>query len=106
MQDPKQKGAAVAAILKEMEADIRLYPGEIVQMMYARQLEQLETGFALPGREDQDPKKTEEDRRRMEKMTEEGKLKWAYASESQKKKVSELEAIIDEYNQKIKKLYE
>ena len=106
MKQLKETEAQVAAILKQLAEDMNFFPKETAQLMYARQLAGTEIRVGIPEEVVLDKKmKTEEGNKHLQKMMEEAKLKWDYASESQKKNVRELEAMIAESNEKIKQLY-
>ena len=102
----KETEVQVAAILKELTETMSHFPKETAQIMYAKQLADTGITLAVPEQPGQDKKKIEENNQHLKKMMEEGKLKWEYASEAQKKKAIEMEAAIAESNDKIKKVYE
>lgn len=103
MNNLKETEAQVALLLKELSETMNFFPKEIAQIMYAKQL--TDTVANIPANTGMDKKKIEEGNQRIRKMMEEGKLKWEYATEAQKKKVAEMEAAIIEINNKIKDLY-
>lgn len=102
----KETEAQVAALLKELMETLSYFPKETAQLMYAKQLADTDLTVTIPEAAGIDKKKAEEGNQRLKKMMDEGKLKWEYASESQQKKVLEMEALIAENNEQIKKLYE
>ena len=102
----KETEAQVSMLLKELMETLSYFPKETAQIMYAKQLADTDLAVTIPDEAGIDKKKAEEGNQRLKKMMEEGKLKWEYASEGQQKKVLEMEALIAESNDKIKKLYE
>jgi|GEM_PF-1018125 len=102
IQQQTEKGREIAAILEKLAEELKFFPKETAQLLYARQL--AATGISVappvnaPGADDAG--------QRLNRMMEEARLKWEYASEAQKKQVTEMEERIRESNDQIRKLYE
>jgi hypothetical protein len=106
MDNLKEIEARVAVLLQELTEALSQFPKETAQIMYAKQLDGTGLTPAIHEEAGMDRKKAEEGNQRLKKMMDEGRLKWEYASESQQKKVLEMEALIAANKESIKKLYE
>lgn len=85
--------------------ELGFFSKDIAQIMYAKQLAESEINIMIPEEAGVDNKITDAAAQRIKKMIEEAKLKLEYASDSQLKKVVEMEDIIKTTQDKIKKLY-
>jgi hypothetical protein len=107
MNTSKEKEEKVATILKSLSEELSFFPKETAQILYARQLADNPIAVTIPENVTLDKQsKTAEGNQRLKKMMEEARLKWEYASEAQKKQAAEMEALILESNEQIRKLYE
>jgi hypothetical protein len=94
-----------AAIARETAEALKAFPREIALIMYMGQIIEGEVSVAIP--EDTPLHKTnsQEAGRQVNKLLDEARLKWEYATEAQKKQAMEMAQIIQEGNERIRQLY-
>jgi hypothetical protein len=101
----KQKAEQAAAIAKEIAEALKAFDKETALLMYAKQMGNRKPNTAFP--EDAGHRKmdNEEATERLDKTLAAARLKWKYASESDKEKVAQMERIVAEGQERIKQLY-
>jgi Pyruvate/2-oxoacid:ferredoxin oxidoreductase gamma subunit len=97
-----------AAIAKETADALKRFSKDTAILMYGSQLQQLDGNEQSLKRttDEEANKKIEEANKKLVKTIEAAKIKWQYATEIEKAKVKEMERVIEEGKDRIKKLYE
>lgn len=91
--------AQIQHIVDQMNEALTFYPRELLQMYYARQMAALPPEVTVQAHSD------EAGNKRLEKMMVDASLTWEYATETQKRKLQEIEEIIAEHNKQIAALF-
>lgn len=95
-----------AIILKEVNEQLKLFPADVLQMLYVKQLEENKQTVDFINEQTTQVFKNEKDKGRIKKMMEEARLKWTFATDKQKKALEEIQKVVQQGNERIMQLYQ
>lgn len=102
----KELAEKAAAIAMDTAEKLKHFSRDTAMVMYGSQLVEIKVKPAFTGESVHKKMTNEEANKKLDKMMEQAKTKWQYATEADKKKAKEMEQVVLEGKQKIKKLYE